>query len=106
MVEKCIVYLKDCNRYIFSEKKLLPNQLGELRLCNELFVDNDLPNELKNIYNMLFDGEGSKIEAELLDKTYEQLEVVNQTCSVEHLSRRIDDKVADVYNKTTAMLLL
>lgn len=101
-LKKCIVYLKDCNRYIFSEKKLLPNQLGELRLCNELFVDNDLPNELKNIYNMLFDGDGSKIEAELLDKTYEQLEVVNQTCSVEHLSRRIDDKVADVYNKNNS----
>lgn len=101
-LKRSVAYLKSCDHFIFSEKKLLPNQLGELKLCSQLLVDKNLPNDLKEIYNLLFDGDGVKIEAELLDGAYEQLDVVNQACDVESLSRRIDDRVADVYNRNNS----
>lgn len=97
-LKKSLLYLKECNKYIFSEKKLLPNQLGKMQKNNELFVDQELPLELKEIYNKLFEPE-CKIENELLDKTFDFLDVVNQACGIEQLSRRIDDEIAEVYTQ-------
>ena len=49
--------MKECDKYVFSERRLLPNQLGELQLCSKLSVDKQLPKELKDIYNMLYSTE-------------------------------------------------
>ena len=57
----CCKYFKEHNRYIFAQKKLLPNQAGKFCNCMELKSDDNLPVELKNIYNQLYDSKGKKI---------------------------------------------
>lgn len=59
-LKQCILYLKTCNKYIFSEKKLLPNQTGTLCLARNLYVDLELPKELKEVYNQLYESEKKK----------------------------------------------
>lgn len=76
---------------------MIPNQLGELKKNSELYVDNALPNELKTIYNQLYEYKDEKIETELMDKTYDSVDVVNQAYDVEKISRKIDDAIADIY---------
>ena len=101
-LKKCLAYMKECDKYVFSERRLLPNQLGELQLCSKLSVDKQLPKELKDIYNMLYETDSMKIEAELLDSDFDFLDVVSQSCDVARLSSRIDDKVAKVYNNNNS----
>lgn len=96
-LKESLAYLKGCNKYIFAEKSLIPNQLGELKKNSELYVDNALPNELKTIYNQLYEYKDEKIETELMDKTYDSVDVVNQAYDVEKISRKIDDAIADIY---------
>ena len=98
-MKACLSYLKECNKYMFSEMKLLPNKLGELQVSDALFEDKELPNELKDIYNLLFEGDSHKIESELLDSSFDFLNVVNRVYDKERLSRIIDDKVAEIYAK-------
>ena len=101
-LRKCLAYMKECDKYVFSERRLLPNQLGELQLCSKLSVDKQLPKELKDIYNLLYETDSMKIEAELLDSDFDFLDVVSQICDVARLSSRIDDKVAKVYNNNNS----
>lgn len=97
-LKNCLAYIKECDKYIFSERRLLPNQLGELQLYNKLSVDEQLPKELKDIYNMLYEADSRKIETELLDSEFIFLDIVTQSCDIGSLSNRIDDKVAKIYN--------
>lgn len=96
---ECCKYFKEYNRYIFSQKKLLPNQAGKFCNCMELKSDDNLPLELKNIYNQLYDPKGKKIENELLNPSFDSLEIVNQLYSVELLARNIDSELAEQYSK-------
>lgn len=92
-------YIKNTDRYIFSKQALLPNQSGSFCL-NTLKADVDLPQELKTIYNLLFSAKGKKTEDDLLDKSFDFLEVVNQSCRTEDLCRMIDSEIADQYSKS------
>lgn len=97
-LKECVTYLKGCNKYIFAEINLLPNQLGELRKNTELYVDDALPSELKSIYNELYESEEHKIESVLLDKNFDDIDVVSQAYDVEKISRKIDDKIVELYS--------
>lgn len=92
-------YIKNTDRYIFSKKALLPNQSGSFCL-NTLKADVDLPQELKTIYNLLFSAKEKRIEDDLLDKSFDFLEVVNLPCRTEDLCRMIDSEIADQYSKS------
>lgn len=95
----CLAYLKKASRYIFNEKRLLPNQKGVLRFSNDLSHDADLPVELKNIYKQLNTKEDNDIETELLDKTFDVIDVLNRQCCVEDLAKRIDAKLKELFTK-------
>ena len=96
----CLSYIKSVDRYIFNHKRLLPNQKGDLCRSGDLSHDADLPQELKNIYNQLNKTEDDiEIEAELLDKTFDVIDVLNRQCCVEDLAKRIDTKLKELFTK-------
>ena len=93
----CAEYFIECDRYIFSKHKLLPNQSGELCTTN-IYADVSLPEELKSIYNALHDAKGNKIEDKLLDKTFNQLNLLNQEYTLEMLAEAIDKELSSQYS--------
>lgn len=98
-LRKSLEYIKNTDRYIFSKHALLPNQSGSFCL-NTLKADVNLPQELKTIYNLLFSVKGKKIEDDLLDKSFDFLEVVSQPCRTEDICRMIDCEIAEQYSKS------
>lgn len=102
-LKSTFAYLKACDRYIFSEKQILPNQIGEFKKSDELKSDIDLPSELKNIFNILFEGEDRKIESELLDRDFDFLEAVNTPYRVNNIAADIDDKLSKLYSLNKGM---
>lgn len=95
---QCAEYFKECDRYIFSKHKLLPNQSGNLCTINLLYADNNLPTELKDIYNSLFSAKGIKIEDKLLDQEFNRLELMSQEYTLEMLAQNIDDELSSQYS--------
>jgi len=89
----CAEYFIECDRYIFSKRKLLPNQSGELCTTN-IYADISLPEELKSIYDALYDVKGNKIEDKLLDKTFNLLNLLNQEYTLEMLAEAIDKELS------------
>ena len=98
-LKQCILYLKTCNKYIFSEKNLLPNQTGTLCLARNLYVDLELPKELKEVYNQLYESEKKKIEDKLLDKEFNDFDVVNCTYKIEDIAKDIDSELQKQFTK-------
>lgn len=98
-LKQCILYLKACNKYIFSEKNLLPNQTGTLCLARNLYVDLELPKELKEVYNQLYESEKKKIEDKLLDKEFNDFDVVNCTYKIEDIAKDIDSELQKQFAK-------
>ncbi|WP_165153985.1 sacsin N-terminal ATP-binding-like domain-containing protein [Parabacteroides sp. ZJ-118] len=96
---QCCSYLKECDQHLFASMKLLPNQQGEFKTCMELSVDDNLPSELKNIYNELHESKGEKIESHLLDKQFDSLGIVNQTYSIEKIANCIDTELSEQYTR-------
>lgn len=95
----CTKYMKECDRYIFSRHKILPNQTGELCYANKLHVDLFLPIELKEIYNSLYSKKQIKIESVLLNKSFNELEVCNQEYTIEMLAKDIDKELSSQYSE-------
>jgi hypothetical protein len=95
---QCAEYFKEYDRYIFSKHKLLPNQSGNLCTINLLYADNNLPTELKDIYNSLFSAKGIKIEDKLLDQEFNRLELMSQEYTLEMLAQNIDDELSSQYS--------
>ena len=95
---QCAGYLMECDRYIFSKHKLLPNQSGNLCSSN-IYADNGLPEELKNIYDALFDTKGVKIGDKLLNKDFNQLGLLNQEYTLEMLAEDIDKELSSQYSQ-------
>ena len=98
----CLMYFRDVNRYIFSEKRLIPNQKGVLCLPSKLYYDADLPSELKSIYNQLSVGE--TIEDSLLDKQFNDIDVINQRICTADIARRIDEMLKEQYTKNAGIV--
>ena len=98
-LKQCILYLKTCNKYIFSEKNLLPNQTGTLCLARNLYVDLELPKELKEVYNQLHESEKKKIGDKLLDKEFNDFDIVNCTYKIEDIAKDIDSELQKQFTK-------
>ena len=98
-LKSALSYLKGRNKYIFADKKLLPNENGVFALSTQLAADHKLAPELKLIFDQLYEGKGRKIEDELLDPSLEDLDVVNKACKLNDLCRMIDDEIAEQYAK-------
>ena len=97
---QCVKYFIACDRYIFSRRKLLPNQSGTLcAVANSFYADNNLPDELKDIYNTLFAIKNTKIGDKLLCKEFNQLEILNQEFTLGMLASEIDSELAAQYTK-------
>ena len=93
----CAEYFIECDRFIFSKRKLLPCQTGELCTTN-IYADISLPEELKSIYNALYDIKGKKIEEKLLEKSFNQLNLLNQEYTLEMLAEDIDKELSSQYS--------
>lgn len=98
---KSLSYLKKSQQYIFAEKKLLPNQKGYFCKAEQLYVDQNLPSELKNIYNQLYEAKEKQIEDSLLDHYFNSLDVLNQQYTIKQLIRDIDEELAEQYYKSS-----
>lgn len=98
-LRQCAEYFKECDRYIFSKYKILPNQSGELSLVNDLYADVELPQELKEIYNILFGKKQIKIESVLLNKDFNNLDICNREYSTEMLAKDIDTELSNQYSE-------
>jgi hypothetical protein len=94
----CAEYFKTCDPFIFSKRKLLPNQTGKLCFAKDLYADINLPCDLKNIYNLLILSKNSKIGDRLLDPGFNQLALVNQEFTLEMLAKEIDDELSTQYS--------
>ena len=95
---QCAEYFIECDRFIFSKHKLLPNQIGNLCTINTLHADINLPIELKDIYDSLFSSKNSKIGDKLIDKNFNQLNLVNQEFTLEMLANNIDNELSAQYS--------
>lgn len=96
---QCAEYFVECDRFIFSRYKLLPNQIGNLCLSNNnLYADINLPIELKNIHDFLFSGKNLKIGEKLIDKKFNQLNLMNQEFTLERLANEIDNELSTQYS--------
>lgn len=97
---KCAKYFLDCDRFVFSKYKLLPNQSGNLCMANgQLYADVSLPKELKEIYDTLYSIGNSKIGDKLLDKKFNSLNLLNQEFTLEMLATEIDCELSSQYSK-------
>ena len=92
----CAQYFVGCDRYIFSKHKLLPNQSGNL-CSTSIYADNSLPQELKEIYDSLYAVKGNKIEDELLNKSFNGLNLLNQEYTLEMLADDIDKELSSQF---------
>lgn len=95
---QCTEYFIECDRFLFSRYKLLPNQVGNLCITNNLYADINLPKELKDIYDSLFETKNHKIGDELLDKSFNQLNLMNREFSLEMLANKIDEELSIQYS--------
>lgn len=88
------------NEMLFSQFSILPNQKGSLKKKNELFIDKDIPNELKCIYNKLNTEE---IEIALLDKSFNNLSnIVEKSYNTTDICHKIDDILKERYTADKA----
>lgn len=95
----CDKYFMQCDRFIFSRFRLLPNQSGKLCLANEnLYADNGLPLELKEIHDSLFVLKNYKIGDKLLDRSFNKLDILSQEYSLEKLSQDIDNELSSQFS--------
>lgn len=85
---------------LLRSKGLFPNQKGNLKRSSELYVDNDVPKELKKIYNKLSNEE---IEEQLLDIDFNDFsEIVNRKYERLDMARTIDVLLKREYTSTGA----
>ena len=81
---------------LFSHYAILPNQKGNLKKNKELFIDKDIPVELKNIFNKLNTEE---IEFILLDKLFNEFSnVVDKPFDTSDICKKIDNLLKERYS--------
>lgn len=94
-LQKIASLVNEENETLFSQYAILPNQKGSLKKRNDLFLDKNVPSELKSIYNKLNTEE---IEIVLLDKSFAEFSnVVDKQFDTAEICRKIDDLLKDKY---------
>lgn len=85
---------------LFSEYAILPNQKGNLKKNNDLFLDKDIPGELKKIFNKLSSEE---LEVNLLEKSFNDFSnVVVNSIDISEICKRIDNLLEEKYTADKA----
>jgi hypothetical protein len=83
------------NEDLFVHYAILPNQKGILKKKNDLFLDKDICDKLKKIYNKL-NSEG--IEVVLLDKCFNDFtNVLDKTVDTSGICKQIDNLLKEKY---------
>lgn len=81
---------------LFSHFAILPNQKGNLKKNKELFIDKDVPDALKTIFNKLNSDE---IELVLLDKSFNEFtNVVDRLFDTSDICKKIDNLLKEKYS--------
>lgn len=81
---------------LFSHFAILPNQKGNLKKNKELFIDKDVPDALKTIFNKLNSDE---IELVLLDKSFNEFtNVVDKSFDTSEICKKIDNLLKEKYS--------
>jgi hypothetical protein len=84
------------NEDLFSHFAILPNQKGNLKKNKELFIDKDVPPELKSIFNKL---NSEEIELVLLDKSFNEFtNVVDRSFDTSDICKKIDNLLKEKYS--------
>jgi len=84
------------NEDLFTHYAILPNQKGNLKINKELFIDKDIPLELKSIYNKL---NSEEIEVALLDKSFNEFtSVVDKSFDTADICKKIDNFLKEKYS--------
>lgn len=84
------------NEDLFSHFAILPNQKGNLKKNKELFIDKDVPGELKTIFNKLNPEE---IELVLLEKSFNEFtNVVDRSFDTSDICKKIDNLLKEKYS--------
>ena len=97
---ECASYFMKNDKDMFTKYRLLPNQSGKLCIVdNKLYTDNELPNELKEIYNLLFELKGEKLGDKLLDPIFNKLAIFNNEFTLRKLATEIDDELSTQYSE-------
>ena len=99
-LHKCAEYFCTCDRYMFSRYRLLPDQEGNLCMTNSgLYADVSLPDELKEIYDTLYCIKNVKIGNKLLNRSFNDLNVLNQEYTLEMLAKDVDNELSAQYSQ-------
>lgn len=99
-LHKCASYFCVCDRYMFSRYRLLPNQNGNLCMTNNgLYADVSLPDELKEIHDALYGVRNVKIGDKLLNRSFNDLNILNQEYTLEMLAKDIDNELSAQYSQ-------
>lgn len=84
------------NEDLFSHFAILPNQKGNLKKNKELFIDKDVPGELKSIFNKL---NSEEIELVLLEKSFNEFtNVVDKSFDTSDICKKIDNLLKEKYS--------
>jgi hypothetical protein len=95
---QCATYFKANDAFIFSKYRVLPNQSGNLCLIgNAFYADNNLPIELKDIYDELLATKKQKVGDILLNKKFNPLGLLYQEYTLENLAKNIDAELSAQY---------
>jgi hypothetical protein len=79
---------------MLNDNKLLPNQLGEMKKKTELYLDNEIDSDLKEIC----EGLTKSLKVNLLDKGI-FLEMENRSISNEDVAKTISEKAIEIYQE-------
>ena len=92
--------VNDVDKNLFSKYAILPNQKGDLRKKTDLFIDFDIPTELKSIHNKLNDEE---IENILLNKSFNDFNnVIDTSFDTSYICNKIDNILKEKYSENKA----
>lgn len=84
------------NEDLFYHFAILPNQKGNLKKNKELFIDKDVPGELKTIFNKL---NSEEIELVLLDRSFNEFtNVVDRSFDTSDICKKIDNLLKEKYS--------
>jgi hypothetical protein len=84
------------NEDLFSHFAIIPNQKGNLKKNKDLFIDKDVPYELKTIFNKL---NSEEIELVLLDKSFNEFtNVVDRSFDTYDICKKIDNLLKEKYS--------
>lgn len=94
-LKECLRFLIDPKNDICSKYKILPNQRGDLKDEDDLYMDKKLPAQLKRINEKT---EGWALSNDLLDVFFNKLIVIHEY-TTEDLANRIDSNIKKIYEK-------